>query len=285
MGFIQTVIDTYAQFFNWSMWKEIFTNPTNWGLIFTLVLMEGLLSADNAIALSVQVKHLPDKQRKKALTYGLVGAYVFRFIAIGMGTALTKLWWVKLAGGGYLFWMMLSFFIKLYQARKAKLTAEENGEDGESIKEFNKAGLLIRLFGVFWATVVTVEMMDIAFSVDSVLAAFGISDIVGILLLGGMLGILMMRGVAQVFVKLIEKVTELEVTAYVIVGFIGLKMLLSTVHEISNRFFGTSMHEIHISHIQFFAFLALTFVVTFIVHFARKNKKNEVEEETLRKSA
>ncbi len=52
------------------------------------------------------------------------------------------------------------------------------------------------MFGVFWGTVAMVELMDITFSVDSVLAAFGVSNEVLDLLLGGMLGILMMRGIA-----------------------------------------------------------------------------------------
>ncbi|WPS85562.1 hypothetical protein SMD22_00445 (plasmid) [Brevibacillus halotolerans] len=272
--FFKLFVDTYAQFFNGQMWLEIFTNPTNWGLVVTLVLMEGLLSADNAIALSVQVRHLPEHQRKKALMYGLWGAYIFRFIAIGLGTALTKLWWIKLLGGTYLFWMMINFFIKLIQKEKVFDELGDDASDVEVESKMNKAGLLVRIFGVFWATVFSVEMMDIAFSVDSVLAAFGISDMVGILLLGGMLGILMMRGVAQAFTKLIEKVPELEVTAYVIVGFIGLKMLLSTVHEIV-AYFDVTMHEIHISHTQFFIFLALSFAVTFLVHF--KRKRNAIE--------
>lgn len=275
MEFLKMFGDTYAQFFNWHMWAEIFTNPTNWGLIATLVLMEGILSADNAIALSVQVKHLPEQKRKKALMYGLWGAYVFRFIAIGMGTTLTKLWWVKFLGGAYLFWMMTSFFIKMMKKRKMMKALQgdnENGADEEEIeKTFNTGGFLVRIFGVFWATVISVELMDITFSVDSVLAAFGVSDMVGILLLGGMLGILMMRGVAQLFTKLVENVPELETTAYIIVGFIGLKMLLSTVHEIAKKF-GVTMHEIHISHMQFFIFLGLSFAVTFLIHFMKKRK-------------
>lgn len=254
MGILNLIAETYAQFFDLQMWLDIFTNPVNWGLIGTLVIMEGLLSADNAIALAVQVKHLPEKQRKKALMYGLWGAYFFRFLAIGLGTALVKLWWVKLVGGLYLLWMAVKFF-KGYFKNKNKGDADE----GEA-EENHKLDGLARYIGVFWATVVSVEMMDIAFSVDSVLAAFGISDLVGILLLGGMLGILMMRGVAQVFTKLMERVPELEHTAYIIVGFIGVKMLLTLVH-------------IHISHAMFFAFLIVAMAGTFVVH--ARNKKKE----------
>lgn len=250
MEILQLILSTYAQFFDGAMWIEIFTNPVNWGLIGTLVVMEGLLSADNAIALAVQVKHLPEKQRKKALMYGLWGAYFFRFLAIGLGTALVQLWWVKLIGGLYLLWMAVKFFWEQYQHHK-------NKDDGEEEEEFKpKVGWLTRYIGVFWATVVSVEMMDIAFSVDSVLAAFGISDMVGILLLGGMLGILMMRGVAQVFTKLMEKVPELEFTAYILIATIGVKMLLTLVH-------------IHITHEMFLVFVLAVIGGTFIV-----NKRN-----------
>lgn len=47
------------------MWGEVLTDPVSWGLILSLVIMEGLLSADNALVLAVLVKHLPAKQRKK----------------------------------------------------------------------------------------------------------------------------------------------------------------------------------------------------------------------------
>lgn len=271
MEFLRMFGATYAEFFNWSMWMEIFTNPTNWGLIATLVLMEGILSADNAIALSVQVQHLPEQQRKKALLYGFGGAVLFRFIAIGMGTTLTKLWWIKLLGGAYLLWMMIHFFMKFLAMRKMKDQNGNGTNEDEVEAKFNKASFFVRMFGTFWATVISVELMDITFSVDSVLAAFGISQMVGILLLGGVLGILMMRGVAQLFTKLVESFPELEVTAYVIIGFIGLKMFLSTVHEIADKF-GVTMHEIEVSHVQFFIFLGLAFGITFIIHYMKKNK-------------
>lgn len=259
MNIIQFIINSYAQFFDGAMWIELFTNPVNWGLIGTLVVMEGLLSADNAIALAVQVKHLPDKQRKKALMYGLWGAYLFRFIAIGIGTALVKLWWVKLIGGLYLVWMAVKFF-KEYFEKKRKGDTEE---DGEEVEENHKLDGLAKYIGVFWATVATVEMMDIAFSVDSVLAAFGVSDNVGILLLGGMLGILMMRGVAQAFTIVMEKVPELEQTAYILIAFIGIKMLLTIVH-------------IEIGHGIFFAFVIVAILGTFVI--SAMNKKKHVTE-------
>jgi YkoY family integral membrane protein len=252
MSVLQGIIDTYAQFFNWEMWGEVLTDPVSWGLIGTLVILEGLLSADNALVLAVMVKHLPEKQRKKALFYGLLGAYIFRFIAIGVGVFLIKLWWVKLIGAGYLAWLSIKYFIDKRRASQAE-DEEEHG--------INKGGLLIRLFGTFWGTVAAVELMDIAFSVDSVLAAFGISEQVWVLLLGGMLGVLMMRGIAGVFLKLIDRVPELETTAYILILLIALKMLLA-LPQIG----------IHVEHTTFFIILLITFAATFVVHFMNKKK-------------
>lgn len=254
---LQGIIETYAQFFNWEMWVNVLTDPVSWGLIGTLVILEGLLSADNALVLAVMVKHLPDKQRKKALFYGLLGAYAFRFIAIGIGVYLIELWWVKVIGAGYLAWLSIKYFID-----------KKKGQDPdiEEIEGVNQGGLLIRLFGTFWGTVAAVELMDIAFSVDSVLAAFGISQEVWVLLLGGMLGVLMMRGVAGVFLKLIERVPELETTAYILILIIAAKMFAGV--------FGY-----HIEHIYFFILLLVTFGATFVVHYMKKKDSAESEQQ------
>ncbi|AGX05171.1 MULTISPECIES: TerC family protein [Bacillaceae] len=252
MTIFQGFIDTYAAFFDWQMWAEVLSDPVSWGLIGTLVILEGLLSADNALVLAVMVKHLPPEQRKKALFYGLLGAYLFRFIAIGIGVFLIKLWWVKILGAGYLAWLAIKYFID----------KKKGVGDDEELEGLNQSGLLIRLFGTFWGTVAAVELMDIAFSVDSVLAAFGVSDQIWVLLLGGMLGVLMMRGVAGVFLKLIDKVPELETSAYVLILLIAVKMLLGVFH-------------IHIDHIYFFLLLIVVFGATFIVHFMNKKKAEQ----------
>jgi YkoY family integral membrane protein len=244
------IFHTYSQFFDWEMWGQVLTDPVSWGLIGTLVILEGLLSADNALVLAVMVRHLPENKRKKALFYGLLGAYAFRFIAIGIGVYLIKLWFVKVIGAAYLAWLAIKYFID-----------KQKESDEEEEQKMSKGGMLIRIFGTFWGTVVAVELMDIAFSVDSVLAAFGVSNKVWVLLIGGMLGVLMMRGIAGIFIKLIDKVPELETTAYIIILFIAVKMLLSVFH-------------IEIDHIYFFVFILLAIVLTFVVHYFRKGKKS-----------
>jgi YkoY family integral membrane protein len=245
--FIQDIAQTYAKFFEWDMWIEVLSDPVSWGLIGTLVVLEGLLSSDNALVLAVMVRHLPSSQRRKALFYGLIGAYLLRFIAIGIGVYLIQLWWIKILGALYLAWLSIHYFVEKKMGEKVD----------QEIHGVKKNGLLMRLFGPFWGTVVAVEMMDAAFSVDSILAAFGISEKVWVLLIGGMLGVLMMRGVAGLFLHLIDRIPELETTAYVIIIFISIKMLLSIIH-------------IEIEHIYFFAFVLMAFLLTFATHTLRK---------------
>lgn len=230
MDFINGIMASYAHFFSLQDFLAVIGNPMGWSMILSLVILEGLLSADNALVLAVVVKHLPEDLRKKALFYGIFGAYLFRFIAIGLGTFLVKLWFVKLIGAAYLLWLAYQHFAK--------------GDGDDEVEETN--------FG-FWRTVAIVEGTDIAFSMDSVLAAFGVSDQVWILFLGGILGILMMRGVAQLFIKLLDAYPELGTTAYILIAMIGAKMLASV--------FGYAVKDI-----WFFTLMAIVFCGTFVVH-------------------
>lgn len=237
MEFISGLILSYSHFFLWPEIVATVTSPASWAVIGTLIVLEGLLSADNALVLAIMVKHLPEEQRKKALYYGILGAYAFRFLAIGLGTFLVKIWWIKLVGAAYLLYLAGNHFFS------------KNKED--SVDEGKVAGM------GFWRTVLAVEMMDIAFSMDSILAAFGVSDQTWVLFLGGLLGVAMMRGVAQLFLKLLEKVPELETTAYILIGIIGFKML------------GASF-DIHVNEWMFFGTLISVFMGTILLSYVRK---------------
>lgn len=260
--FFTGVMDTYANFFSWSELVAELTDPANLGIILSLIVLEGILSADNALVLAAMVKGLPEKQRKKALMYGIWGAYLFRFIAIGLGVYLVQFSWVKILGGGYLLYLAFKFFWDRHQASK------NPSEDEEGEQVVTKTGIVYRIFGQFWGTVFMVEVMDVAFSIDSVLAAFAVSDQVWVLFIGGLLGVLMMRGVAGIFLKLLEAIPELEASAFIIIIFVGLKMFLSG--------FGIHMLGTNetVSNVVFFSVLIGIFAFTIIRHkvIAKKQK-------------
>src|SRR6478672_1406451 len=80
--------------------------------VFTLVLLEGFLSADNALVLAVMVRHLPKEQQKRALRYGIIGAFVFRLIAVVLSAMLLRFWHFKVVGGLYLLYLAVSHFLR-----------------------------------------------------------------------------------------------------------------------------------------------------------------------------
>src|SRR5699024_4619164 len=121
-------------------------------VFLVLVGLERLLAADNTIVLAVMVKHLPKKERRKPLFYGLAGAFILRYAALFMISFLVDVWQVQAIGVVYLLFISIKY---LY----AKAT---NHGSQQPIKE-GQSG--------FWMTVLKIEFADIAFAVDSILAA------------------------------------------------------------------------------------------------------------------
>lgn len=204
-----------------------------WVLI-VLIGLEGLLAADNAVVLAVMVRHLEPVKRRKALFYGLLGAFVFRVIAILLLVWLVQWWWVQALGALYLFYVSISHLIAIYKHKDKSADDLVNEQ-----KDKKQSG--------FWMTVFKVELADIAFAVDSILAAAAIAlalpavggDFFGVnagqytvMLVGGLVGVIIMRFFANYFVELLAQRPSLEAAAFVIVGWVGVKLaVLTLAHE------------------------------------------------------
>ena len=178
--------------------------------IALLVGLEGLLSADNALVIAVMVLGLPKREHKAALHYGLVGAFAFRLAATLLAVYLIKLGWVKLAGALYLLYLAYSHF-------GSGQTAEQRGAP------LPATGWLC--LSPFWATVVRVELVNLAFSIDSILVAVAVSPKLWVVLSGGILGIIAMRLVVGQLIALIERYPALVDGAFVIIGWVAIKLL------------------------------------------------------------
>lgn len=188
-------------------------------IILNLIIIESLLSIDNAAVLATMVMDLPPHQRAKALRYGIIGAYVFRGLCLLFAAWLIQIWWLKPLGGLYLLYLSYDYF-------RRKSTPQH--EDDMLVKEekwFYR--MSFGLIGSFWATVVAVEVMDLAFSLDNVFAAVAFTDNIWLVCIGVFIGILAMRFVAQWFVKLLERYPFLETSAFLVIGVLGTKLFLS----------------------------------------------------------
>lgn len=203
--------------------------------IALLIVLEGVLSIDNALVLGLLARRLPKHQQKRALTYGLVGAFVFRFIAIFMASLLLQWRIVKILGGGYLLWVALKYFWSERDKNKDNITL---GPDGTPVLSNDSNGQppLVKTAG-FWSTVFVIELTDIAFAVDSILAALALvgsapAGHIGphpklwVVVTGGMLGVILMRFAAVVFIKLLDRFPRFETSAYLLVAVIGAKLAI-----------------------------------------------------------
>ena len=182
--------------------------------IALLVALEGLLSADNALVIAVMVLGLPKREHHPALHYGLAGALAFRIVATVLAVYLIRLSWVKVAGGAYLLYLSYShFWSKEAEARRTPPKAKP------------WLGM-----NAFWATVIRVELVNLAFSIDSILVAVAVSPKLWVVLSGGILGIVGMRLVVGQLLALIERYPALVDGAFVIIAWVGIKLLLEYLY-------------------------------------------------------
>lgn len=197
-------------------------------VLLVLIGLEGILAADNALVMSIMVKHLPEDRRKKALFYGLAGAFVFRFASLFIISYLADVWYVQALGAVYLLYISINHIVKRLFVKK-KVHMEVASKKDEK----------------FWVTVLKVELADIAFAVDAILAAVALAltlpatslpQIGGmdggqflVILAGGIIGLIIMRFAASYFGKLLVRKPGLETAAFLIVGWVGVKLAVYTL--------------------------------------------------------
>jgi len=191
-------------------------HATDFLTIALLVLLEGLLSADNALVLAILVLGLPRDEQRKALRYGILGAFAFRILATLLAVHLLQVAWVKLVGASYLLYLTWNHFF---------------GRHTEDRRAVSPARPWLGLTA-FWATVVKVEVTDIVFAVDSILVAVAMSPKTWVIISGGILGIVTMRMVIGQLLTLVRRYPALVDGAFVIIGWVGIKLLVEYLHAV-----------------------------------------------------
>src|SRR3954470_5109526 len=225
-----------------------FSDFINVGL---LVILEGLLSADNALVLAMMILGLPRADQKKALRYGLVGAFAFRTLATLLATYLIRIGFVQLAGGVYLLYLCYQHFFR--------------GGSGEERTKIQPAQPWLGL-SALWGTVVKVELVNIAFSVDSILVAVAMSKKIWVVLAGGLLGIIAIRVVIGKLLSLVRRYPAIVDGAFIIIAWVGTKLLLEYL---------SAAGYIHFEINKWFSFGVI--IVIFLVSYAYARRKGPAE--------
>jgi tellurite resistance protein TerC len=199
-------------------------------IIIQVIFLEGILSIDNAAVLGAMVSVLPAKdmvpwpgflkflgppihrllggQRSAALKVGLLGAYLGRGLMLVMANIVIHNHYLKILGAAYL--IRLAF---------ENLGEPELGEE-EQVRGKRMEGK------GFWSVVIAVELADLAFSLDNVVAVVALSDNLPIIMFGVFIGIIAMRFAASIFTWMVLKEPILKSAAYLVVFNIGAELLL-----------------------------------------------------------
>ncbi len=311
------------------MFNQVFEIQDIW-VVGVLIVLEGVLSIDNALVLGLLAKRVRPDQQARVLTYGLVGAFVIRLIAIGFAQYLLGWRIVKLIGGGYLVYVAVSYFYgQIFGKSGERIVLDEQGQpslvEGETgktlsperldeeleersivqpperefiesdngntrVRSESSAESKIRdgkrgsapkavvetLYASFWKTILVVELTDLAFAVDSILAGIalvgsppaghiGIHPKLWVVVLGGMLGVMLMRVAAMIFIKMLERFPRFELSAYLLVLIIGSKLCLEWIFNTPGHEHRLDFHNYqHPAFISFWTAMLVAFLIGFI---------------------
>ncbi len=211
-----------------SAWDELVNDAA---IVLTLLVLEAVLSFDNAAVLAAMVRKLPIRDRRKALLYGLAGAYALRIAAILLASFLIENPILKVLGGAYLIFIGAKHFIAL--ARHKAGTAHHSIPGGRFLQSLGLPALV--------AIIIQIEVMDLAFAIDQVVVAVAFTEKILLIIIASMIGILFLRLAAAVVARIMDWLPTLEHLAFVAVIYVGVKLILLY------PFFATgyAMGEIH----------------------------------------
>ena len=188
-------------------WSEILT------LLPILIILELLLSADNAIALASLTKSLDSPVlRSKALNIGITISLLFRIFLILLSNLLLKFLIIRIFAGLYLIYLFIS---NVFFSSESDIQDSENGEINNKFK--------------FLKVVALLSLTDFAFSIDSITTAVAISDQYILIIFGAITGVLALRFTSGIFLGLLEKYSRLENAGYIAILIVGIKVILNTL--------------------------------------------------------
>ena len=204
-----------------------------------LVVLEVVLSADNAIALAAISRRLHDPQKQRqALNFGLLLALGFRILLIIAARWVLRFWPLQLLAAAYLLWLSGSHLLAADQAPGTEPATDDTPADtpaaavvdaqipSPSAEVPDAGGQIRRLVGV----VVTLGLTDLAFSLDSVAAAVAVTDRLVLVMAGGVIGVVALRLTAELFIRWLDEFRHLETSGYLAVALVGIRLLVRLIN-------------------------------------------------------
>ena len=182
-----------------------FASPQFWVAALEIVVINILLSGDNAVVIALACRNLPKRQRRWGIIWGAGGAVVLRIILTFFAVSLLKLPYLNLIGGVLLVWIGI------------KLISDEDG-DGHDVEAADRLMVAIR----------TIIVADLVMSLDNVIGVAGAAKGSGLLIVFGLVvSIPLVIVGAQLIMKLIERFPILVIAGGGLLGFVAGEMMVA----------------------------------------------------------
>jgi YjbE family integral membrane protein len=186
---------------------ELFSSAQFWVDVFKIIVIDLLLSGDNAIVIALACRNLPIEQRKKGILYGVIGAIGLRVVLTFFAINLLALPYLKLVGGVLLLWIGVKLILP---------DEEAHGEDG------------IKAASNLWGAVKTIIVADLVMSLDNVIGVAGAAHGNAMLLIFGLLvSIPLIAWGSQLVLKLIDRFSFFIYAGGALLGYVAGEMFVS----------------------------------------------------------
>lgn len=186
---------------------EMLSSAQFWVDVFKIIVIDLLLSGDNAVVIALACRNLPQAQRKQGILYGVIGAIGLRVVLTFFAVNLLSLPYLKLVGAMLLLWIGI------------KLILPEEEEHGEGD---------IKADTHLWGAVKTIIIADFVMSLDNVLGVAGAAHGNAMLLVFGLLvSIPLIAWSSQLVLKLIDRFPYIIYAGGALLGYVAGEMLVS----------------------------------------------------------
>ena len=184
---------------------EMLTTAQFWVDVLKIIMIDVLLSGDNAVVIALACRQLPPHLRTKGILWGTAGAIVLRVVLIAFALTLLQIPFLKLVGAALLLWIG----VKL-------LTHSEDEGHGE-----------IQASDKLWAAVKTVIVADLVMSIDNVIAIAGAATSAGeshqltLVIFGLLVSIPIIVWGSQLVLKLMDRFPMIITAGGMLLGWIA----------------------------------------------------------------
>jgi YjbE family integral membrane protein len=191
--------------------------------LFQVIVIDIVLSADNAIIVGVAAAGLPPDLRRRAIIYGIAAAAILRIICAVFVVQLLNIIGLLLVGGLLLAWVCWRMWRELRDV--------EAGDDEESDSALIKAAPT-----TMFAAMVNIIVADVTMSLDNVLAVAGAArDNVELLVFGLVLSVALMGAVASYVATLIQTHKWIAYVGLAVIVYVASNMIWRGAEEIQTE--------------------------------------------------